>query len=82
MARSPLDPCWPPGNTEPSSTSPRPASSSVGTDKEKLRQCFAGWKGKMFGVPGEAYFDKTGQLIQESVLVEVGGGAFQAFKGK
>ena len=59
-----------------------PCLASVGTDKEKVRQCFAGWKGKMFSVPGEAYFDKTGQLIQESVLVEVGGGAFQAFKGK
>ena len=60
----------------------QPCLASVGPDKDKLRQCFAGWKGKMFGVPGEAYFDKTGQLIQESVLVEVGGGAFQAFKGK
>lgn len=59
-----------------------PCLSSIGTDKDKLRQCFAGWKGKMFSVPGEAYFDKTGQLIQPSVLVEVGNGAFQAFKGK
>jgi branched-chain amino acid transport system substrate-binding protein len=58
-----------------------PCLTTSGTDKEKLRQCFAGWKGKMFSVPGEAHFDKTGQLVQESVLVEVGNGAFQAFKG-
>ena len=59
-----------------------PCLANVGTDKDKLRQCFGAWKGNMFSVPGESYFDKTGQLIQPSVLVEVGGGAFQAFKGK
>jgi branched-chain amino acid transport system substrate-binding protein len=59
-----------------------PCLANVGTDKDKLRQCIGAWKGNMFSVPGEAYFDKTGQLIQPSVLVEVGGGAFQAFKGK
>jgi branched-chain amino acid transport system substrate-binding protein len=59
-----------------------PCLERVGTDKETLRQCFASWKGKLFSVPGDAYFDKTGQLIQQSVLVEVGNGAFQAFKGK
>jgi len=59
-----------------------PCIESSGTDKEKLRQCFARWKGALFSVPGETYFDKTGQLIQQSVLVEVGNGAFQAFKGK
>jgi branched-chain amino acid transport system substrate-binding protein len=59
-----------------------PCLSSVGTDKDKLRQCIGAWKGRMFSAPGDAYFDKTGQLIQESVLVEVGNGAFQAFKGK
>jgi branched-chain amino acid transport system substrate-binding protein len=59
-----------------------PCLASVGTDKDKLRQCISGWKGTMFSVPGEARFDNTGQLIQQSVLVEVGNGAFQAFKGK
>lgn len=59
-----------------------PCLASAGTDKDKLRQCFAAWKGHMFGAPGEARFDTTGQLIQQSVLVEVGNGAFQAFKGK
>ena len=29
-----------------------PCLERVGTDKDKLRQCLAGWKGKMFGVPG------------------------------
>jgi branched-chain amino acid transport system substrate-binding protein len=60
----------------------QPCLESVGTDKEKLRQCVSGWKGKIFSVPGEAHFDKTGQLIQQSVLVEVRDGAFQAFKGQ
>jgi len=59
-----------------------PCLASVGTDKEKLRQCISGWKGNLFSVPGEAHFDKTGQLIQQSVLVEVRGGNFEAFKGK
>ena len=59
-----------------------PCLASAGTNKDKLRQCIASWKGQLFAVPGEAYFDKTGQLIQQSVLVEVGKGAFQAFKGK
>lgn len=59
-----------------------PCLASAGTDKEKLRQCIGSWKGTMFSVPGQAHFDNTGQLIQQSVLVEVGNGAFQAFKGK
>jgi branched-chain amino acid transport system substrate-binding protein len=59
-----------------------PCLESVGTDKDKLRQCVGAWKGHMFSAPGEAYFDKTGQLIQQSVLVEVKNGAFQAFKSK
>lgn len=59
-----------------------PCLASAGTDKDKLRQCVAAWKGNMFSIPGEAHFDKTGQLIQPSVLVEVGNGAFQAFTGK
>jgi len=59
-----------------------PCIESSGTDKEKLRQCIGRWKGTLFSVPGDAYFDKTGQLVQQSVLVEVGKGAFQAFKGK
>lgn len=59
-----------------------PCLASAGTDKDKLRQCIGAWKGRMFSVPGEAHFDRTGQLIQPSVLVEVGGGAFQAFKGR
>lgn len=59
-----------------------PCLESAGTDKDRLRQCIGAWKGRMFSVPGDAYFDRTGQLIQPSVLVEVGGGAFQAFKGR
>ncbi|MBE0623348.1 MAG: ABC transporter substrate-binding protein [Burkholderiales bacterium] len=59
-----------------------PCLESSGTNKDKLRQCISSWKGNLFSVPGEAHFDKTGQLIQQSILVEVGKGSFQAFKGK
>lgn len=59
-----------------------PCLESSGTDKEKLRQCIARWKGTLFSVPGESFFDKSGQLIQQSVLVEVGNGTFQTFKGR
>lgn len=59
-----------------------PCLANVGTDKDKLRQCIASFKGRMFGIPGEISFDKTGQLKQQSVFVEVGNGTFEAFKGK
>lgn len=59
-----------------------PCLESAGTDKERLRQCIGSFKGRMFGIPGEVSFDKTGQMQQQSVLVEVGQGSFQAFKGK
>jgi branched-chain amino acid transport system substrate-binding protein len=59
-----------------------PCLASAGTDKDKLRQCIASFKGRMFGIPGEVSFNATGQLQQQSVFVEVGNGAFQAFKGK
>ncbi len=54
----------------------------AGTDKAKVRDCFAGWRGKVFGVAGEVYFDQTKQLVQESVLVEVKDGTFAALKRK
>lgn len=59
-----------------------PCLASAGTDKDKLRQCIGSFKGRMFGIPGEISFDKTGQLKQQSVFVEVGNGTFEAFKGK
>jgi len=59
-----------------------PCLASAGTDRDKLRQCIGSFKGRMFGIPGEVSFSKTGQLQQQSVFVEVGNGAFQAFKGK
>jgi hypothetical protein len=31
-------------------------------------------------VSGEAYFDKTGQLVQPPLVVEVRGGAFRLLK--
>jgi branched-chain amino acid transport system substrate-binding protein len=57
-----------------------PCLSKVGTDKGKLRECIAGFRGKLFALPGEAQFDKTGQLEQQPVLVEVRDGAFKGFK--
>lgn len=57
-----------------------PCLARGGTDKAKMRECIAGFKGKLFGVPGETKFDKTGQLEQEPVLVEVRDNAFPSFK--
>lgn len=57
-----------------------PCLASVGVDKTKLRDCIANFKGKLFALPGEANFDKAGQLEQQPVLVEVRGGAFRGFK--
>ena len=59
-----------------------PCMENVGTDKDKIRQCLSAWKGRLFSVPGDAHFDRTGQLIQQSILVEVRGNSFQAYKGK
>jgi len=60
----------------------RPCLEKAETDKAKLRECLASWKGTVFGVPTEVYFDQTGQLVQESVLVEVKDGTFAAYKRK
>lgn len=60
----------------------RPCLEKAGTDKTKLRECLAGWRGKVFGVAGEVSFDPTKQLVQESVLVEVKDGTFAALKHK
>jgi branched-chain amino acid transport system substrate-binding protein len=57
-----------------------PCLAKTGADKAKLRECIAGYKGKMFALPGEARFDAAGQLEQQPVLVEVRGGAFRGFK--
>ena len=59
-----------------------PCLESAGTENVKLRDCIGAWKGTLFSVPGQAYFDGTGQLIQRSVLVEVSNGAFHTFTGK
>lgn len=57
-----------------------PCLKSVGTDKEKMRACLSSWKGHIFGLPTEVYFDKTNQLVQQSILVQVGNSQFQAYK--
>lgn len=57
-----------------------PCLEQVGTDKDKLRECISAWKGQLFSVPGDAHFDATNQLMQETILVQVKGGNFQAFK--
>lgn len=57
-----------------------PCLMSAGPDRARLRDCIANWKGTLFGVRGELYFDKTGQLIQPSVVVEVRNGAFRLLR--
>ena len=57
-----------------------PCLMSGGPDRARLRDCIANWKGTLFGVKGEVYFDNTGQLIQPSVAVEVRNGAFRLLR--
>ena len=57
-----------------------PCLERFGTDRPRLRECIAHWKGKLFGTRGEVYFDKTGQLVQRPAVVEVRGGAFRLLK--
>ena len=57
-----------------------PCFAKNGVDKVKVRECIAAFKGKLFALPGETHFDKTGQLEQQPVLVEVRNGAFRGFK--
>jgi branched-chain amino acid transport system substrate-binding protein len=57
-----------------------PCLESAGTDRTLLRDCLREWRGRLFGVRGEAYFDATGQLVQPAVTVEVRGGAFHLFE--
>jgi branched-chain amino acid transport system substrate-binding protein len=59
-----------------------PCLAKNGVDKAKVRDCIGKFKGKLFALPGEAKFDKTGQLEQEPVLVEVRGDAFHGFKAQ
>ena len=57
-----------------------PCLSNVGSDRIPLRDCIAGWRGRLFGVPAELHFDQTGQLVQPPVAVEVRGGSFRLLK--
>lgn len=54
-----------------------PCLVSAGPDRARLRDCIANWRGKLFGVRGDLYFDKTGQLVQPPVVVEVRSGTFR-----
>jgi branched-chain amino acid transport system substrate-binding protein len=54
-----------------------PCMEASGTDRTRLRTCLRQWRGRLFGVTGEAYFDASGQLIQPPVAVEIRGGAFR-----
>lgn len=59
-----------------------PCLAKVGTDKDKLRQCFKEWRGKLFGLPpAEAHFDDTNQLIAPLVVEEVVGTEFKLLAG-
>jgi branched-chain amino acid transport system substrate-binding protein len=57
-----------------------PILEEVGTDKEAVRQALEDWEGTIPGLNGTVYFDETGQLVQESVLVEVRDGVFALYQ--
>ena len=59
-----------------------PCLAKVGTDKNKLRDCFKEWRGHLFGLPpAEAHFDDTNQLIAPLVVEEVVGTEFKLLAG-
>lgn len=57
-----------------------PCLKRAGTRRLPLRECLATWRGRLFGVPGEVYFDATQQLVQPPLLTEVRGGAFRLLR--
>lgn len=57
-----------------------PCLQRVGSDRVRLRDCIRQWRGRLFGVADEAYFDASGQLVQPPVVVEVRGGAFRLYR--
>jgi branched-chain amino acid transport system substrate-binding protein len=57
-----------------------PCLAGIGADRIALRDCLAHWRGRMFGIPAELYFDRSGQLVQPPVIVEVRDGAFRLLK--
>lgn len=57
-----------------------PCLMRAGSGRARLRDCIANWRGTLFGTRGELYFDQTGQLIQQSVFVEVRNGAFRLLR--
>lgn len=57
-----------------------PCLKQTGAERVPLRDCIAGWRGRVFGVPADLHFDRTGQLVQPSVVVEVRDGDFHLLK--
>lgn len=56
-----------------------PCLNSAGSDRVKLRNCIANWRGTLFGVNAESYFDQTGQLVQPVIAVEIHNQAFRLY---
>jgi branched-chain amino acid transport system substrate-binding protein len=57
-----------------------PCLERVGVDRVKLRDCIAQWRGKLFGIDTETYFDHTGQLIYTPVVLEIRDGRFRLLR--
>lgn len=56
-----------------------PVLQKAGSDKEAIRTGIQNFKGKVFGLEEDVYFDKTHQLVQHSVLTEVKNGQFALY---
>lgn len=57
-----------------------PCLRKVDNDRVKLRECIAGWRGHLFGIESEVYFNNAGQLVQPPLAVEVRQGEFRLLK--
>ena len=59
-----------------------PCLARAGGNRVMTRDCIAKWRGKLFGIDGEVGFDKTGQLVQPALAVEVKSDVFTPFRPK
>jgi branched-chain amino acid transport system substrate-binding protein len=57
-----------------------PCLEQSGTDKNAIRECLAGFDGKVIGFDEPVHFDDTNQLMQPTILVQVKDGKFALYR--
>ncbi len=59
-----------------------PCLQRAGSNKRRLRDCIKNWRGKIFGVKEEAFFDDEGQLVYSPVILTIRNGNFHSHTSK